>query len=571
MKTLSSYTVKELKQAIRKHNIKGYSTMKKPEIIKLMKSKEHYDKFKYLHDEPLIPSIKITEPPKKIKKKEPQSEPVPKLPKKQFKIKLPKAKKIIKKKKEEPKEEPPKKKEPKKEVGELPPIRPKIDKKKLVPKLIKMLLDGIKKYDDNSFSKEEEKKYQNKINLFIKKNEFNRGEFIENYVMTKEQKEEVEKVLRGLKGKLKNYTPNLEQLDSLNSNMGLMWRIKPKGKEPAKKEIPQNNLETILDVYERKKLENPVPFICNRISKYTFLNYIMKKNKNDCLMYLKRKDEYFEFVFKGAKMYSSLEDLDKNIVMDIKEEAKKIADRYKQCKKNKKILAIPATIRILGGHQNIVIFNYVRKEVEHFEPHGEKSSHISNRFNKIMQNKIKEVVKQVNNNLPKEEKLKYIAPYDICPAGFKSFQSHENEQIRKVRNFGKYNVNVERDDGYCCAWSFFYLDLRLQQLKESGIDIFKKTTERVKENPILLKEFIRGLTNDFYENSIRLVNVLGRKNKWNEDQKRQWWLYLFYASEWRDENKAEFQRFLEKNKNQTHQIDNLYELLHDELMNSIKK
>jgi len=100
MKTLNDYSVKDLKKAISNHNIKGYSKMNKPQIIKLMLSREHYDKFKDLHEEPRkvkmikkkpkVPSITITEEQKKIKKKEKASSPVPPLEKKKFKIKLPK-------------------------------------------------------------------------------------------------------------------------------------------------------------------------------------------------------------------------------------------------------------------------------------------------------------------------------------------------------------------------------------------------------------------------------------------------------------------------------------------------
>jgi len=43
---LDSYSVAELKKMISKHNIRGYSKMKKPGILDLMTSKEHKDKFK---------------------------------------------------------------------------------------------------------------------------------------------------------------------------------------------------------------------------------------------------------------------------------------------------------------------------------------------------------------------------------------------------------------------------------------------------------------------------------------------------------------------------------------------
>lgn len=66
MKTLNDYAVKDLKKAISKYNIRGYSKMNKPQLIKLMLSREHYDKFKYMHDEPKPKAKIIKKKPKRL-------------------------------------------------------------------------------------------------------------------------------------------------------------------------------------------------------------------------------------------------------------------------------------------------------------------------------------------------------------------------------------------------------------------------------------------------------------------------------------------------------------------------
>jgi len=64
---LQSYSVNELKKEISKQNIKGYSKMKKAEIINLMM--KHKDKFTYLKKK----EMKKKEEPKK--KEQPKPEP----------------------------------------------------------------------------------------------------------------------------------------------------------------------------------------------------------------------------------------------------------------------------------------------------------------------------------------------------------------------------------------------------------------------------------------------------------------------------------------------------------------
>ena len=103
---LESYSVNELKKEISKQNIKGYSKMKKSEIINLMM--KHKDKFAYLKK-------KETKKKEEPKKKKEEQKPEPKKEMKKKEEPKPEPKKEMKKK-EEPKKEMKKKEQPKTEM-----------------------------------------------------------------------------------------------------------------------------------------------------------------------------------------------------------------------------------------------------------------------------------------------------------------------------------------------------------------------------------------------------------------------------------------------------------------------
>ena len=64
---LNSYTLSELKKEISQHNIKGYSKMKKAEVIKLMLHKDHRHRF--AHKKKKVRSADVKrQPPKQISK-----------------------------------------------------------------------------------------------------------------------------------------------------------------------------------------------------------------------------------------------------------------------------------------------------------------------------------------------------------------------------------------------------------------------------------------------------------------------------------------------------------------------
>tara|TARA_R110000772_G_scaffold97208_1_gene196367 strand:- start:3377 stop:5410 length:2034 start_codon:yes stop_codon:yes gene_type:complete len=302
---------------------------------------------------------------------------------------------------------------------------------------------------------------------------------------------------------------------------------------PQKRKVKKNpntkiSIQEALKIYEKDSINHPVPFVCMEgITDIMFLDVIMSKHYNDCVLMIntsitqgKKKQFLMPMMISANKGGNFKVISDPYGGFDYKEISKKISNKYLECKKNKKALVIPLQV---PGHQNMIIFNYERKEMERFEPHGDRSKHLSHKVNDKINSNLEKLVKSINRNflnLNSNEKISYVPPYEICPIGFRGFQNYENDDKQthnfSVEDFGKYEVIVNKDFGYCCAWSFFYLDLRLTDLSKSGNEIYTETSKEVSKKPIRLKNFIRGLTNTFYKKLIERLKKIQDKRKFSK-------------------------------------------------------
>lgn len=146
-------------------------------------------------------------------------------------------------------------------------------------------------------------------------------------------------------------------------------------------------------------------------------------------------------------------------------------------------------------HSNILIINPYRKEIERFEPDNVLYDILNQMFSSdhipTIDDKIKEIFK-----IPD---YKYIAPIQECPQGLQFYQKQkdyysENENtmvhidyIHKKNKIEKYDTN-----NYCCAWSYFYCDMRVKFPKLSQRQIHNKCLEYLSEDKNILLEFING-------------------------------------------------------------------------------
>lgn len=114
--------------------------------------------------------------------------------------------------------------------------------------------------------------------------------------------------------------------------------------------------------------------------------------------------------------------------------------------KNKsiKFIHIKLTVYLMSDvpvrHSNVIIIDNINKIVERFEPYGEITN--SSDINNMIQTQI---------TLPLGYKFVFLQPYP-------GFQSRSDE-------FAKYNKSYGDPMGFCLAWSFLYIDIKMELFK----------------------------------------------------------------------------------------------------------
>lgn len=121
---------------------------------------------------------------------------------------------------------------------------------------------------------------------------------------------------------------------------------------------------------------------------------------------------------------------------------------YSSIQKNKSInfLYIKLSVYLISNvsvrHSNVIIVDNVNKIIERFEPYGEMIFANSVDINNMIQTRIA---------TPLGYKFVFSQPYP-------GFQSRSDE-------FAKYNKNYGDPMGFCLAWSFLYIDIKMELFK----------------------------------------------------------------------------------------------------------
>tara|TARA_R110001606_G_scaffold102242_1_gene224483 strand:+ start:46 stop:681 length:636 start_codon:yes stop_codon:yes gene_type:complete len=152
------------------------------------------------------------------------------------------------------------------------------------------------------------------------------------------------------------------------------------------------------------------------------------------------------------------------------------------------MLVIPVQT-LSNTHENILIFNFHRREIERFEPHG-KLTNRDEKSKKVDESIQKKIVDPINKILGKDNALRYVPATEVCPNGFRGYQSYEGEALDlKIKDN---NFIIKDAWGYCIAWSMFYANMRLRFPKEPASELIKKSFKILSTDPQKLREFIRG-------------------------------------------------------------------------------
>ena len=169
-----------------------------------------------------------------------------------------------------------------------------------------------------------------------------------------------------------------------------------------------------------------------------------------------------------------------------------ITEELTRCiEKNTGIIFIPLGIHAgNSGHQNMIIYRPFIKKVERFEPYGSMymPEYVS----------MDKALKQYFKSLPLPKlftPIQYAAPLDVCTApGFQELE----EKIKSLKIEGL---------GYCQMWSLFVMETLLKNPTLKTVDIMNECYRISKNDPLYLKNLIRGYTTMISEEILRYSNV----------------------------------------------------------------
>lgn len=232
------------------------------------------------------------------------------------------------------------------------------------------------------------------------------------------------------------------------------------------------------------------PFMGDTLFKDIFYLYLFNKYKTNCLITQKYKNSIPEM-----KIF-----IDKDEPNINNGPLKHLAQILANCiSNNEPIIIIPLSLKITvgkttSGHANLLIYRNNTRELEHFEPHGVDYQGGSEEemilVNDTLDKDLDYLVKNINIELDEKSLLpiKLIKAHEVCPR-LDGVQSLENESRLP-------KLPIE-PDGYCVAWSMFFVEMCLKNPEIPSEQIYRAILdERVKRgsNPDYFKKMIRGYT-----------------------------------------------------------------------------
>jgi hypothetical protein len=184
-----------------------------------------------------------------------------------------------------------------------------------------------------------------------------------------------------------------------------------------------------------------------------FYLYLFNKYKNQCLI------QYKGVTSKNAlgvelQIKQRMTQLDKQVYQTHLNE---VASQLANCiKKEPTSIVIPLYLKTAkGGHANILIYRKDGNVIEHFEPHGDKYSYSDQKINDLVDRRLNDFIKVLNNILKKDKKpsVTLMSSNIVCPRRFGLQNLEAMSKSKKLRLEG---------GGYCAAWSMFFTEVALK-------------------------------------------------------------------------------------------------------------
>lgn len=343
-------------------------------------------------------------------------------------------------------------------------------------------------------------------------------------------------------------------------------KMKPKKFKIKAKEVVEistdQQLKKLGELMGKYYRGEPVLYTCESSLEIYFYYQILRRNKNDCAMAIYQNDKLvaIDEVSIDARVRISFD------IEQITRFNDEIVDTYWKCKENNKILCIPLLVAN-RRHLNMLVFNFHRETLEWYEPHGAVYANAKLKGNieyhlgelaedcgldlelsiascpklpkKIKDEALKKIeiyekklddaigtskrMKDYRNRL-----LKYITSQKKLVGdrkGLQSFDGTKEQKEEKARIAGMY---IKDPHGFCCMWSYLYMDFRLKNPKLEpnalGQLLFDKFTDNLEEN---IRNFIRGFTQELMEGLFKSMDprefkIITQKSVSNNERHKQY-------------------------------------------------
>ena len=241
-------------------------------------------------------------------------------------------------------------------------------------------------------------------------------------------------------------------------------------------------------------------FSCYGFNFLYLLLYILKKNKNDCVIFSPDMEIDGHTVKIKGKPYGAISAFEifnisygRKLEYPIGMDKTEFFTSLTNCLDNNKSVVIPLGLK---GHQNAITVNKNTMEIARFEPHGGES-----RF-KISSSRIDKMVKNMFKNYKyKGKKFEVLGAEDSCPAVSGKFLGKEFRGLQSFSGSSQGDVKTGDPGGFCCVWSLFIMDLSLRYPNEKMADIRKKAQQLLgawkkprSEKTPEVRKWIRGYT-----------------------------------------------------------------------------
>ena len=287
---------------------------------------------------------------------------------------------------------------------------------------------------------------------------------------------------------------------------------------------PLDLLFGILYLKQKHPLQLTLPFDIKQLlitysndmrdrSPFTFVGCLIFKCKDQIIF----KDKYANTNTNSKKKYKfNINDFEFEYPGKVnKSEFKKMLNKAK--KSGKRFTIIPLIFRWsctyrFTGHANILIFDFESNIVERFEPYGYISTFtdleesVSNGFNK----KFAEIIKSLKLGLQFNDNKNLVK---------KGPQLLEENQVERHKSTLENNNDPE---GFCGAWSLWYADLRLTNLKKQPKELLVSAMSIIEEKSGLkFREFIRNYSKFLVKERVKFLKQIKQKNPDNYRMREQ--------------------------------------------------